>query len=127
MYIYLIYLNTTVAPVVEVETSLTEVVISHSVTLHCNVIRTNPEVIMYTWISSIQESSSIMLQSNNATITVTLLTEHYLGTVVCIATNAVGRIGNAGLMIELRCKCYLSCRPIEVLLSQTFYMYDHTS
>ena len=59
---------------------------------------------MYTWI---HENSSIILQSNNtsnATITVTVMTEHHLGTIFCIATNAAGRMGNTSIMIELGCK-----------------------
>ena len=96
--------HNTVAPFVEVVASQTQVAIGGSVTLHCSVIRTNPEVIMYTWI---HENASIILQSNNtnnATITVTVTTRYHLGTIFCIATNAAGRTGNASLTLQLGSK-----------------------
>ena len=103
-----------VAPVVEVEASQIEVAIGHSVTLHCSVIRTNPEVIMFTWV---HENSSTLLQSNNVnntTITVTVMTKHHLGTIFCIAINAAGRMGNASLTLELGCKHNFSALNYDI-------------
>lgn len=107
---------------VEVEASHTKVTIGTSVTLHCNVIRTNPEVVVYAWI---HENPSIVLTNgtDNVSITVVFSTEQHFGIIYCIATNAAASEGNASVIIEQGCKLLHKLMPIDLNCHITIFKF----
>lgn len=91
---------TAVTPVVEVVASRTKVGLNSSAILYCNIIRTSPEIMTYTWM---HVNTSVMLSGSSDTLNVIFTMERY-GTITCKATNAAGKSGNANVTIERGCK-----------------------
>ena len=92
----------TVPPVVEVAASRTKVNIGASTTLFCQVTRTNPDIITYTWMD--EDTSTEFNVGNTNTFVFTLLTAEDFGTVSCTATNDAEISGKANVTIEQGCK-----------------------
>lgn len=91
-----------VPPVVEVAASRTKVNKGASTTLFCQVTRTNPDIITYTWMD--EDTSTELNVGNTNMFVLTLLTAQDFGTISCTAINAAEIPGKANVTIEQGCK-----------------------
>ena len=91
-----------VPPVVEVAASRAKVNIGASTTLFCQVTRTNPDIITYTWMD--EDTNTELNVGNIDMFVLTLMTAQDFGTISCTATNAARIIGKANVTIEQGCK-----------------------
>lgn len=93
----------TVIPEVQLIPSSTKASIGNTISLFCNVTRTNPETISYTWTH--QDSGRVLaLQSNLDSLVLTFALEEEFGTYSCIVRNAVNFSGSANVTLEEGCK-----------------------
>ena len=73
-----------------------------SITLTCNVIRTNPEIGTYAWMLN-----DTMLSETTNVLNITTIQD--FGTYRCIATSTAGISGSGSVTIEQGCKLILLC------------------
>ena len=91
----------TVIPEVQLIASSIKASIGNTITLFCNVIRTNPKTISYTWI---HQNRRIVFESNLDSLVLTFALDEDFGNYTCIVRNAANISGSAHVTIERGCK-----------------------
>ena len=95
-----------VPPEVEVTASHLQVNLGGSISLFCNVTRTNPDVDgTYVWIN---ERTKQQISESSETLSLTLSTLEDFGTYTCMVTNTADATGSGSVTIEQGCKLNLT-------------------